>query len=198
MISLFFHALCLAGSNAIVVHRPLSSFPLLVCHPILRAVIVCRCHCSLLLSSARHHRCHHPPSPLSLSASIVIHRRHLPPLKPSLPLRVSTVSCRPLLSVPFVVRHPISHAVVVHRCRCLPSPLSSVAAIFRHCSHHHHSAVSAVSHCPLLSFPIAVCCPPPNHACRRRPPPSSSATVVVRRRRTYTRPPLYKMLIVAL
>jgi hypothetical protein len=109
----------------------------------------CRCHCPpLLLSSSAvtvvviRHRCH-PPPPSSTS-------------QPSLPLRVPAVSCRPILSVPFVVRRPILHAVVVRCCCCPPLPSSSAAAVFLRCSHHHHSAVFTVSHCPLLSFPITV------------------------------------------
>jgi hypothetical protein len=79
-----------------------------------------------------------------------------PPRLAPHPLRVSAVSCRLLLSIPFVVRSPILHAVVVRCCCCPPSPSSSAAAVFRRHSHHRHSPVSAVSHHPLLSFPIAV------------------------------------------
>jgi hypothetical protein len=80
--------------------------------------LTCR-HFPLLLSFAiavvvvRRHHCCRPPSPLSLSAAVVIHRCHLLPPQPSLPLRVSAVSRHPLLSIPFVVCRPISHAVVV-------------------------------------------------------------------------------------
>ncbi len=63
--------------------------------------------------------------------------------------------CRPHLSIPFLVRRPILHNVIVHRCCCLPSLLLSNAPIFCCHSHHHHPTVSAISHCPLLSFPIA-------------------------------------------
>ncbi len=155
-------------SNAVVVCRPFSSFPLVVCRPISHAVIV------------RH--CRHPPLPLSSFPTIDVHRCHDPPLQPSLPLRVSAVSCRPPLSIPFAVRHPILHAIVVRHCRCPPSPSLSAAAIFHCCSHHHHSAVSAVSHHPLSSFSIPVRRPITHviilicHHCH--PPPLLSAITV--------------------
>jgi hypothetical protein len=134
-------------SNAVVVCRPLSSFPLVVRRPILRAlssdaVIVCRCHCS--------------PLPLLSSATIVVRHHHLLPLQPSLPLCVSLVSCHPLSSFPFIVHRPILHAVDVCCCCCPSLLLLSAAAVFRRRSHHHHSPVSAISHHPLSSFPIAV------------------------------------------
>jgi hypothetical protein len=133
-------------------------FPIPPCSPPLD--LACSC-CPLLSLFAVVvvccHRCCRPPLPLSSSAAVVVHCRHLPPPQPSLPLRVSTVSCHPLLSIPFIVCCPISYAVVVRRCRCLPLPLSSTPAVFHRCSHHHHSAVSAISHCLLLFFPIAVC-----------------------------------------
>ncbi len=146
----------------------------------------CRCCPPLLLSAVtivvvHRCRCCRPPSPLSSSAAIVIHRSHLPPLQPSSPLRVSAASRRPLLSVPFVVRCPILHAVVVRCCHCPPLPWSSATPVFRRRSHYHHSAVSAVSHRPLSSFPIAVCHPITcvviiRHHCH--PPPSLSAVAV--------------------
>jgi hypothetical protein len=108
------------------------------------------------LSSAavviRRCRCHCPPPSLSTAANI------LPP-QPSLPHHVSAISCRPLLSFPFVVCRPILHAVVIRRCLWSPLPPLSPAAVFRRRSHHRHSTIPAVSHCLLSSFPIAVCCP---------------------------------------
>jgi hypothetical protein len=54
-------------------------------------------------------------------------------------------------------QHSSSAAVIVRRRRCCPLPPSlSTAAIFRRHSHHCHSAVSAFSRRPLLSFPIVV------------------------------------------
>ncbi len=119
--------------------------------------------------------CRHLPSPSS-STTIAVHRCHLPPPQPSLPLRVSTIACCPLLSTPFVVPHQILHAVVVRHCHCLPSLSLSAAAVFCHRSHHHHSAVSALSHRPLSSFPITVrrpimCVIVVRHPCRHHPPP---------------------------
>jgi hypothetical protein len=126
-------------------------------------------------------RCRHPPLPLSLSTTVVVPHRHLPPLQSSLPLRVSAVSCPPLLFVPFVVHRPILHAIVIRCCCCLPSPSSSAAAIFCRRSNHHHSIVTAVSHHLLSSFSIAVCRPITcvvviRHSCY--PPPLSSAVAV--------------------
>jgi hypothetical protein len=123
--------------------------------------LACRCHPQLLSAAVtvvvvRRCRCRPPPSLLSSSAAIVFHRCHLLPPQPSLPLRVSTVSCRSLLSVHSVVRRPILHAIVARCCSCPPLPSSPTAAIFCRHSHHHHSTVSAISHLPLLSFPITV------------------------------------------
>ncbi len=101
------------------------------------------------------YRCCHLPSPMLSSAAVNVHRHHDPPSQPSSPLRVSAVSCRPPLSISFLVCHPILHAVVIHHCHCPPLPLSSATAVFHRRNHHHHSAVSAVSYRPLLSFPIA-------------------------------------------
>ncbi len=158
-------------SNAVVVCHPLSSFPLVVRHPILHAVVV-------------HHLCC-PPLSSSTVTIVVVCCRLLPLL--SLPLRVSAVSRCLLLSFPFVLCRPISHAIVVHCCRCPPLPSSSAAAILCCHSHHHHSAVSVVF---LTALVLPHCSLPPNHTCRHRPPPLSSATnVVYRRHCTYTRPP---------
>ncbi len=133
------------------------------------AFVVRRCCCPLLPS-------------LSLSSTAVdIHHHHDLPPQLSLPLRVFTISHRPVLSIPFVVCCPILHAVVVCRCRCPPLPSSSHAAVFRRQSHHHHSAVSAISHRPLSTFPMAVHNPIPRVVIvrhRHYPPPSSSAVAI--------------------
>ena len=160
--------------NVIVVRRPLSSFPLVVCRLILP--------------------CHRPP-PLSLFATVVVRCRH-PPCPP-LPLlsaaaifcchihhchsTVSAFSCRPLLSFPIVVHRPISHAIIFCRYRCPPLPSLFAAPVFHCHSHHHHSAVSAISHCPLSSFPIAVRRPISRVVVirqRHHPPPSSSTVAI--------------------
>ncbi len=113
--------------------------------------------------------------------TIVVHCRHLPPLQLSSPLRVSAISHRPLLSFPFVVCRPISHAVVIHRCCCPPLPSLSATVVFRCRGHHHHLAVSTVFYHPLLSFPIAFHCPimcviVVHHRCH--PPPLLSTIAI--------------------
>ncbi len=162
-------------SNAVVVCRPFSSFPLVVRCPISHAVV------SGLSSTAFVvRRCCCPPSPSSSSVTVNVHCRHDPPLQPSLPICVAAISCHLLLSI-LVVCRPILHAVVVCRCRCPPLLSSTAAAVFRCRSHLHHSAVSAISHRPLSSFPIAVRRPiTPVIVVRHHPhpPPSSSAVAV--------------------
>ena len=104
---------------------------------------------------------------------------------PSLTLNAVVVRS-PLPTFPVKVRRPISRAVVVRCRRPPPSLLSSTAAVFR-CrhlrrSHHRHSAVSAVAHRPLSSFPVIVRRPISRVVIicrRRRPPPSSSSAVAV-------------------
>jgi hypothetical protein len=139
-----------------VVCRPPSSFPLVVRCLTLHAVIIRRLRCPPLSLSAiaiiTHHRHCHLPPPCSVAAMFCRRSHH--PL-----FAVSAFSRRPLFSFPILVRRPILHAVVFRSYCCLPSPSSSTAAVFHRHSHHHHSGVSAISHCPLLSFSIAVCCP---------------------------------------
>ncbi len=89
---------------------------------------------------------------------------------------VSAFSCRPLFSFPVLVCCPILHAVVFRSYHYLPLPSSSATAVFHRHSHHHQSAFSAISHCPLLSFSIAV----------RHP---NSRVVLIRHRR-HPLPPL--------
>ncbi len=141
--------------------------------------LACRHHLPPSSSAAvlvRRRRCHPPPSLLSNAATFRPRSHHCHSA-------VSTFSCHPLFSFPVVVRRLILHAVVF--CRyCFPPLLSlSAAAVFHRHSHHHHSAVSAVSHRPLLSFPIAVFCPilrvlVVRH--RRHPPLLLSAVAVPR------------------
>jgi hypothetical protein len=70
--------------NAIVVCRPLSSFPLVVRRLILHAIIICCLHCPPLSLSAvavvvhRRHRC--PPPPSSAAAAIIATPLSLPSL----------------------------------------------------------------------------------------------------------------------
>jgi hypothetical protein len=118
----------------------------------------------------------------------------------------AVVVCCPLSSFALVVHRLILRAVVICRLCCPPLSLSTLAAIacslhppqpppllsattvgirrtiFCRHSHHRHSAVSAVSCRPLLSFPIIVRCPI-LHAvvvlhCRCPPLPLLSATTV--------------------
>jgi hypothetical protein len=96
-------------------------------------------------------RCCCPRLPPLSATAIVVRRRHH-----HCHSAVSAFSCCPLLSFPILVCRPILHTIVFGCYHCLPLPLLSAAAIFHCCSHHHHSTVSAVSHCPLSSFPIAV------------------------------------------
>ncbi len=85
---------------------------------------------------------------------------------------------------------PSLSAAVIRRRRPPPLLSLSAATVFR-CrhlsrSHHRHSAVSAVSHHPLSSFPIIIRRPISRAIVirqRRRPPPSSSAVAVVVHRR---------------
>ncbi len=126
------------------------------------------------------HHCLHPPLLLSSTATVFhhcSHHRHS---------TVSAISCHPLSSFPVIVRRPILRAVVIcHGCHPPLPLLSAAAATFPPCSHHCHFAVSAVSCCPLSSFPTVVC-RPISHAvivCHRccPPPLSSTVTVVIRR-----------------
>ncbi len=159
-------------SNAVIVCRMLSSFPLVVRHPILRAIIVSRLRHPLLSPSAVTvvviHRRRCPPPPSSASAAIIA-TLCLRPLSP------------PTLVLPFCSLPPNLACRVVRCYCCPPSPSLSAAAVFHRCSHHHHSAVSAVSHCPLSSFPIAVRRPITRVVVVRhhRHPPPSSFTITI-------------------
>ncbi len=136
--------------KAIIFHRPLPTFPVVVHLPILHAVVV-RCR---------------PPPPSSAAIAVVLRHRCLP-LPPSLPQPSSPLFCLCRLLPPAHVlrrhspppnlashRHPPPSSpttvVICHHHCCCPPPRS-----FHHRSHHSHSAVSGVScyHCP---FPIVV------------------------------------------
>ncbi len=157
----------------------LLSFPIIVCHPILRAIVV-RC-------------CRLPPLP-SLSAAAIFHRR-----SHHCHSAVSAVTCRLLLSFPVVVRCPILRAIVICHGNCLPGLLSAVAAVV--CCHRlpplqpllplcclrHLSPPTLVLPCrsPPPNLVCPHCLPPSlsttivNHHCRRRPPLPSSATAAI-------------------
>jgi hypothetical protein len=141
-------------SNAVVVCRPLSSFPLVVCRLILRAVIVRRlCHQPLSLSAiAIVVVCgrRHPPPPSSAVAAVIatLCLRHLPPPALVLPLRSSppNLACRCCLLL------SLSAFTVVVCCRRLLPLLPSSPLRCLHC----------------LSLPTLVlphCSPPHNQAC---------------------------------
>jgi hypothetical protein len=137
--------------NAIVVCRPLLSFPIVVHHLISCAVssatiIVRLCHCCL-------------PLPSLSAAAVVVCCCCLLPRIHHCHSAVSTVSHRLLLSFPIVVHHLITCAVTVCCHRLPPLPSFSAAVVFCCRSHHHHSAVSALSHHPLSSFSLLGCRP---------------------------------------
>jgi hypothetical protein len=190
---IFLRSLCPVGSSAIVVRRPLSSFPLIVCSLILRAVVVRRCRCLLLLSSTvavvivRCCRCCCPPPSLSTAAIFHLRSRHCHSVSPpSLAARSFRPLCSPTPNFVCCCCPLLSLSTfAIHVCHCrLPPPQPSSPL---RCLHHLSPTALVLPHCSPL----------PNHACRCCPPPSSSATVVIRRLRTSTRPPSYKMLIVA-
>jgi hypothetical protein len=173
-------------SNAVVVCRPLSSFPLVVRCLILCAVILHHLRCPPLSSSTAAvvviHRCCCTPPPSSAAAAVIATPclRHL--LPPALVL--------PLCSLPPNLAchcHPpllLSAFSVVIQCRHLPPPQPSSPL----CSLRRLSPPALIlPHHSLL----------PNHECCCRLPLSSSATIVVRLCCTSTHPPFYKMLIVA-
>jgi hypothetical protein len=161
------------GPNAVVVCCSLSSLLLVARHWILHAVIIRPLCCLPLSSSACCHR--PPPRPSLFAATIFRHRSH------HRHSAVSAFSCHPLLSFPVVVRRPILHDVFFRRYCCPPLLSLSTAAVFHCHSHHHHSAVSAVSHRPLLSFSIAVRRPILHVVvvCQRHHPLPLSSTIAV-------------------
>jgi hypothetical protein len=158
--------------NAIIICRPLFSFPIIVHRPILRAIVVC---------------CHHYPPPLSsataivvhcrspfllplLSAALVIRRHHCsPPLPSSAAVVICCHCCLPPL---------LSAVVVVIHSRCRHPPLSSFAAVVicRHCCHPPLPSLSAASAiiATLLSLPSLATCAHPSPCCLAG---SSSATL---------------------
>ncbi len=150
--------------NAIVVRRPLPTFPVVVRRSILRAIVI---------------RCRRPPP---LSAAIAVfrcrhlcrsHHRHS---------AVSTVSRCPLSSFPFtvIVCRPISRAVVIRRRPRPPPSLSAVAVVGRRRGLPPSQPSSPLSCLRRLSPPSSLphCSPPPNLACLLCPPPTVAAAVV--------------------
>jgi hypothetical protein len=154
--------------NAVIVLRPLLTFPVVVCRPILCAVVLCCCR----------------PPPSSTTIAFVVCRCCLL-LLPSLPQPSSPLRCLCHLLPPALVlpRHSpppnLASLVICHRRR--PPPLSSgIAVIVRHrglppsqpslplsCL-QHHSSPSSLPHCSL----------PPELACPRCPPPTVTVSVV--------------------
>jgi hypothetical protein len=167
------------GSDAVVICRPLSSFPFVVRLPILSAVIV--------------RRCRRPPSPLlSLAFTAVVIRRHRhPPPPSSASVAIIATPCLRRLLPPTLVR-PLRSLPPDLACCCRP-PLSLSAFAVVVCRRHLlPPQPSSPLHCLRCLSPLALVLPhrspPPNHTFCRRPLPSSSATVAVRRRRTSTPP----------
>jgi hypothetical protein len=174
-------------SYTIVVCCSLSSSPLVVCHPILHAVVF--------------RRLRHPPLSLSAIAIVVVCRHHCPPPPLSAVVAIIATLCLHSLLLPALVL-PLCSSQPNLACRCpLPLSLSAFAIVVHCCCLLPLQPSSPLCCLRRLSLPALVLphlSPPPNHACCHRPPPSSSATVVICHCRTSTRPPSYKMLIVAL
>ncbi len=154
--------------NAVVVLRPLPTFPIVVRRPILRAVVV---------------HCRRPP-PSSATIAVVVCRRCLP-LPPSLPQPSSPLRCLCHLLPPALVlpRHslPPNLASLVIRSRRLPSPVSSGVAVIVYRRGLPPSQPSSPLSClRRLSSPSSLphCSPPPELACLCLPPPTITAAVV--------------------
>jgi hypothetical protein len=148
--------------NAVVVCRPLPTFPVVVRRPISRAIVV---------------RCLRPPP--SSVAIAVFRCRHLR-RSHHCHSAVSAVSRRPLSSIPVIVRRLISGAVVIRRRRRPPPSLSAVAVIVRRCCLPLSQPLSPLSCLRCLSPPSSLphCSPPPDFACLRCPPPTVATAVV--------------------
>jgi hypothetical protein len=148
--------------NAVVVRRPLPTFPVVVRRPISRAIVV---------------RCLRPPPS---SAAIAVFRcRHLR-RSHHCHSAVSAVSRHPLSSFPIIVRRTISGAVVIRRRRRPPPSSSAVAVVVRRCGLPPSQPSSPLSCLWRLSPPSSLphCSPPPDFACLRRPLPIVAAAVV--------------------
>jgi hypothetical protein len=161
-------------SNAVVVRRPLSSFPLVVHRPILRTVVVRRLHPLPLLSSTVavvvvcRHRC--PPPPSSAVAAVI----------------ATLCLCLQCLLPPALVLPLCSLRPNLACCCCPPLSLSAFAVVVCHqllpppqpSSPLHRSAVS---HRLLSSFPIAVRHPIMHVVvvCHRGHPPPLLSTIAV-------------------
>ncbi len=154
--------------NAVVVLRPLPTFPVLVRRPITRAIVV---------------RCRRPP-PSSATIAVVVRRRCLP-LPPSLPQPSSPLRCLRHLFPPALVlpRHspPPDLASLIIRRRHRPPPLLSGVAVIVRCRSLPPSQPSSPLSClrRLLSpSSLPHCSPPPELACLRCPPPTITAAVI--------------------
>ncbi len=154
--------------NAVIVLRPLPTFPVLVHRPILRAVVV---------------RCRRPP-PLSATIAVGVCRSCLP-LPPSLPQPSSPLRCLRHLLPPALIfsRHsplPDLASLIIHR-RHRPPPLSSgVAVIVRRRGLPPSQPSLPLSCLRRLSSPSSLphCSPPPELVCLRCPPPTITAAVI--------------------
>ncbi len=152
--------------NAVVVLRPLPTFPVVVRRPILRAIVV-RCRC---------------PPPSSATIAVVVRRRCLL-LPPSLPQPSSPLRCLRHLLPPALVLSchsplPDLASLVIRRHR-RPPPLSSgVAVIVRRRDLPPSQPSSPLSCLRHLSSPSSLPHWPPELACLRRPPPTVTAAVV--------------------
>ncbi len=154
--------------NAVVVLRPLPTFPVLVRQPILRAIVVRCCR----------------PLPSSATIAVVVRCRCLP-LQPSLPQPSSPLCFLCHLLPPTLVLPPHSLppnlASLIIRCHHRPPPLSSGIAVIVCRRGLPSSQPSLPLSCfQRLSSPSSLphCSPPPELACLHCPPPTITAAVI--------------------
>ncbi len=154
--------------NAVVVLRPLPTFPVLVCCPILHAVVVRCCR----------------PTPASATIAVVVRRRCLP-LPPSLPQPSLPLCClRHLLPSALILpRHslpPDLASLIICRRHCPPPLLSGVAIIVCRCGLPPSQPSSPLSCLRHLSSPLSLphCSPPPELACLRCPLTTITVAVI--------------------
>ncbi len=154
--------------NAVVVLRPLPTFPVLVRRPISHAVVV---------------HCRRPP-PSSAIIAVVVHRRCLP-LPPSLPQPSLPLCClcHLLPSTLVFPRHsppPDLASLIICRRHRPPLLSSGVAVIVRRRGLPPSQPSLPLSCLRHLLSPSSLphCSPPPEHACLCCPPPTITSAVI--------------------